>query len=69
VGNVARMGARRSAYRILVGRTHGKRQLGRPSEDGRIISKWTFKTWDGEAWNGLPWFMIGIGGGHFFRRQ
>jgi hypothetical protein len=29
-GHVARMGARRNAYRILVGKPEGKRPLGRP---------------------------------------
>jgi len=32
----------RSAYRILMGRPDGKRQLGRPRLDGRIILKWIF---------------------------
>jgi len=30
VGHVARMGKRRGAYRVLVGRTEGRRPLGRP---------------------------------------
>jgi hypothetical protein len=30
VGNVARMGEKRSAYRILVGKPEGKRPVGRP---------------------------------------
>ena len=29
-GHVARMGERRSVYRVLVGKTEGKRPLGRP---------------------------------------
>ena len=29
-GNVARMGERRDVYRVLVGKTKGKRPLGRP---------------------------------------
>ena len=29
-GHVARMGKRRGAYRVLVGKSEGKRQLGRP---------------------------------------
>jgi hypothetical protein len=28
----------------------------------RIILKWIFKTWDGEAWAGLLWLKIGTGG-------
>ena len=30
MGHVARMGERRGAYRVLVGKREGKRQLGRP---------------------------------------
>jgi len=26
--------------------------------DGRIILKWFFKRWDGEAWTGLLWHRI-----------
>jgi hypothetical protein len=38
-GHVARMGKKRDAYRILVGKTEEKRQLGRPRRGGRIIIK------------------------------
>jgi len=34
VGNVARMGEMRNAYKILVGKREGKRQLGRPRRKG-----------------------------------
>jgi len=31
---------------------------------GRIMLKWIFKKWDGQARNGLIWLGIGKGGGH-----
>jgi hypothetical protein len=53
-GHVARMEEKRGAYRILVGRPEGRRPLGRPSIDGRIIFKWIFKKWDG----GMNWIEL-----------
>jgi len=37
---------RRGACRVLVGKTVGKRQLGKPRLDGRIIAIWIFKKCD-----------------------
>jgi hypothetical protein len=37
------MGERRGVYRVLVGKLEGKRPLGRPSVDGRIILRWIFR--------------------------
>jgi hypothetical protein len=31
--------------------------------DEKIIIKWIFKTWNGEAWIGLIWISTGRGGG------
>ena len=45
------MGARRGAYRILVGRPEGKNHLENPGVDGRIILKCIFEKWDrGRDW-------------------
>ena len=56
-GHIARVGRREITYRVLVGKPERKRPL------GRIILKRTFKTWDGEGWNGLIWLRVGTGGG------
>jgi hypothetical protein len=37
---------RRGVYRVLVGKTEGKRPLGRPIVDGRIELKWIVTKWD-----------------------
>jgi len=49
----------RGAYRVLVGKSEGKRPLQR----SRITLKWIFKKWDEEAWTGLIWLRIGTEGG------
>jgi hypothetical protein len=43
------MGDRRSAYRVLVRRPEGRRPFENIGVDVRIICKWIFKKWDGEA--------------------
>ena len=45
-GLVARMGERRGLYRVLVGKPEGKRPLGYPGGDWRIILRWIFRKWD-----------------------
>jgi hypothetical protein len=40
------MGDRKGVYRILVGKPEGKRPLGKPNIDGRIILRWIFRKWD-----------------------
>jgi hypothetical protein len=39
-GHVARMGEKRNAYRLLVGKPKGKRPLGRPKRSWWIILGW-----------------------------
>ena len=44
-GHVARMGEGRGVHRVLVGKPEGKRPLGDPDVDGRIILRWIFGKW------------------------
>ena len=60
-GAYGTFGDRRDAYRVLVGRTDVRDQLEDLGVDGRIILKWIFEKWDGEAWTGLLYFMTGTG--------
>jgi hypothetical protein len=46
-GPVARMGERRGAYRVLVGKLREKDHLEDGGVDGRIILKCVFEKWDG----------------------
>jgi len=41
-----------------------RNHLGDPGIDGRIILKFIFKKWGGEAWTGLISLRTGAGGGH-----
>jgi hypothetical protein len=55
VEHVARMGKRRNAYRILVGKPEGKRPLGRPRR--RRVDN--IKMALGEIeWNGINWIDL-----------
>jgi hypothetical protein len=58
-GHAARMGERRNAYRILVGKPDGRRPLGRPRH------RWVdnIKMDLGMIWNGLIWLGIGTSRG------
>jgi hypothetical protein len=53
---------KRFANRVLLGKSEGKRPLGRLVVDGRIILKWMCKKLDGQPWTGLIWLSIGRGG-------
>ena len=61
---MARMGEGRGVHRILVGKSEGKRPLGRPGVEGRIILRWIFRKWEGVE-TGWSWLRIGTVGGHF----
>jgi hypothetical protein len=56
-GYVARIGEKRNAYRILVGKPEGKRPLGRPSRRWVDNIKMDLM-WDGLVWTGLIWLRI-----------
>jgi hypothetical protein len=67
VGHVARMGAKRNAYRILVGKPEGKRPLGRPSRRYVGTIKVNLRQ-DGLVWTGLIWLRIGTSRGCLLTR-
>jgi len=62
-GHVARMGERRGAYGVLVGKPEGKRPLGRPGRRwvGNIII-YVQEVGCG-VWTGSSWLRIGTAGG------
>ena len=63
-GHVARMGERRSVYRVLVGKPEGKRPRGRPRRRWEDNIKMDLQEVKWGVWDGLSWFRIGTGGGH-----
>jgi hypothetical protein len=58
-GHVARMGEKRNAYRLLLGKPEGRRPLGGWIILGRILERWDG---DGVMWTGLVWLRTGTGG-------
>jgi hypothetical protein len=56
------LGLRRDACRILVGKSEGKRPLGRPGRRWENNIKWISRSGMG-AWTGLIWLRIGTSGG------
>jgi len=50
-------GRGRGVHRVLVGKPEGKRPLGDPDVDGRIILRWIFRKWEG------VWGLDGVGSG------
>jgi hypothetical protein len=62
-GHVARMGDRRWAYRVSVGRHEGKRSHGKLRRTWDDNTKMDLQMWDGETWTGLLWVWIRTDGG------
>jgi hypothetical protein len=64
-GHAARMGERRNAYRILVGKPEGKSYYEDLDVGVRMILKWILKRYDEVVWTGLIWLRIETSGGLF----
>jgi hypothetical protein len=61
---LARMGERRVAYRVLVGKPEGRSPLGRHRHRLEDNIMWIFRKWDVKAWTGSIWLRIGTGVRH-----
>ena len=67
--HVARLGERRGAYRVLVGKLEGKSLLGIPRRRWEDNIKLDLQeVWWG-AWTGSTWCRIGTGGGLLWMRE
>jgi hypothetical protein len=62
-GHVARMGERRGAYRALVGKSEGRRPLGRSRRRWEDNIKMDLRAVGSGACTGLIWLRIGTDGG------
>ena len=67
-GHVAPTGEKRGEYRVLVGKTEGRRQFGRPRRRWKDSIKMDLKEVRWGPWTRLTWMRIGTGrrGGVFF---
>jgi hypothetical protein len=63
VGHVARMGEKRNAYRIFLGKPESKRPRGRPRCRKVNNIKTDLERSAGMVWIGLIWLGIGTSGG------
>jgi hypothetical protein len=63
-GHVARMGERRGVCRALVGKSEGKRPLGKPRRRWEDNIKMALQEVGCGAWTGSSWLGMGTGGGH-----
>jgi hypothetical protein len=48
-------GTHRGDQKILVRKSDGKRPLGTPRHNGRIVLKWIVKKWDLSLWTGFSY--------------
>jgi len=62
-GHVARMGAARGVYRVLVGKLEGRIPKGRPRRRWAVILERISRRLDMCIWTGLGWPRIETGGG------
>jgi hypothetical protein len=57
--NVVRVVEERKVRKVLVGKSKGRRPLGRP----RMGSEWILRRLAGVVYSGFSWLRIGTGGG------
>ena len=63
MGHVAPTGEERDVYRVLVGKSEGRRPLGRSRRRWEDNIKMDLQEVECGVWTGLSWLRIGIGGG------
>ena len=61
---MARMGEGRGVHRVLVGKSEGKRPLGRPRRRWEDNIKMDLGKWEGVVGTGWSWLRIGTGCRH-----
>jgi hypothetical protein len=61
-GHVTRMGEERKVYKVLVGKTEGKRPLGRPRRRWEDGIRMDLREIGWRAWIGFDWLRIGTCG-------
>jgi hypothetical protein len=64
LGHVVRMGERRDVYRLLVGKSEGKRPFGRSRHRWEDNIKMDLQEVVCGVWTVSSWLRIGTGGGH-----
>jgi len=60
--DVAHIGEKRGAYRVLWGKPEGKRPRGRPRHRWEDNIKMNHQEMEWGAWTGLIWVRVGTGG-------